>query len=88
MVLLVLVDAEGREVNMGGKILKEGMELDTEQEGALPDTSGMHAWRVRAVLSSSSARCVLYQHADHVMKCLASVSLLVVACMLATHSLP
>lgn len=42
MVLLVLVDAEGREVNMGGKILKEGMELDTEQEGALPDTSGTY----------------------------------------------
>ena len=24
----------------GGKVLKEGMELDTEQESALPDTSG------------------------------------------------
>ena len=24
----------------GGKVLKEGMELDSDQEGALPDTSG------------------------------------------------
>jgi len=39
MALLVSVAAEGREMNVGGKVLKEGMELDTEQEGALPDTS-------------------------------------------------
>ena len=32
---------------VGDKILREGMELDHEQEEALPDTSGERPWRRR-----------------------------------------
>jgi len=44
LLLLALALAQGSESDprlvRGGKVLKEGMELDAEQEQALPDTSG------------------------------------------------
>ena len=39
--LLLVALAHANEVHRGGKTLREGMELDSEQESALPDTSGM-----------------------------------------------
>ncbi len=44
LLLAVAVAAQGSESDprlvRGSKVLKEGMELDAEQEQALPDTSG------------------------------------------------
>lgn len=36
--VLVMVAADGKVV--GGKVMQEGQELDSEQTSALPDTSG------------------------------------------------